>query len=78
MLAFYNSESDRFEAAAVDGSVSRSAESARSFVDLDPSRFSWDSADFSRLSKGHPIRDLGECLQDEPVPAFLQTAGRVP
>lgn len=54
MIDFYNAEVDRFEQAHPRGSetVKARAEASAAFVNRDPSRFSWDRADFSRMANG--------------------------
>ena len=54
MLDFFQSELQRFVDShpATDGSMKERVRLAKSFVNLDPQRFSWDRADFRRLARG--------------------------
>lgn len=54
MLAHFNEQVDRFAAAHpnLGGTLKARAEIAKEFVDLDPTRFSWDRANFADVARG--------------------------
>lgn len=54
MVKFFNTEVDRFKRAhpGLTGTVKARAEVAKSFVDLDETKFSWDHSDFRRIASG--------------------------
>ncbi|MGE3449450.1 MAG: DEAD/DEAH box helicase [Microbacteriaceae bacterium] len=54
MLAHFNDQVDRFAAAHPDlrGTLKARSEVARDFVDLDPTKFSWDRANFGDVARG--------------------------
>jgi predicted helicase len=51
-IEHYNSQLDHFSAEHSSGSAKERAEAAKQFVDRDPTRYSWDRADFVRLAAG--------------------------
>jgi predicted helicase len=57
MVEFFNSQVDAFSSAEVlaGGTVKDRAELAKRFVDLDPTKFSWERANFSQLAQGRRL-----------------------
>src|SRR5690606_22561090 len=55
MVAFFNSEVDRFAATKPAGTTGARVEAAKKFANLDRTKFSWDAADFDRMAKGQKL-----------------------
>lgn len=54
MVTFFNAEADRFDREHASGGapLKSRAKLAKSFVDYDEAKFSWDRSDFNRLARG--------------------------
>ncbi len=59
MIDHYNSQVDAFTSAHPDatGRIKERADLVKSFVDLDPAKFSWDHSDFGRIAQGQRYSD---------------------
>lgn len=59
MIEHFNAQVDAFQLShpSLTGSLPSRAEVAKSFVDLDPTQFSWDRSDFKRVAKGEHFGD---------------------
>lgn len=59
MMEHYNAQVDAFAVAhpSVAGSLKQRAELAKTFVDLDPSKFSWDRPNFMDIARGARLSD---------------------
>lgn len=57
MIEFFNSQVDAFSRAErlAGGTVKERAELVKRFVDLDPTKFSWERANFSQLAQGRRL-----------------------
>jgi predicted helicase len=58
MISFFNDQVARFQEQFpnLTGSVKARSEKAKTWVDLDPSKFSWDRSDFRRVAKGETFK----------------------
>lgn len=63
MVAFFNSEVERFQATKPKGSRTAKTEAAKKFANLDPAMFSWIRADFQRMAIGQKLPIDLEMLQ---------------
>ncbi len=64
MVAFFNTEVDRFAAMAPDDSSNANAGAVRRFANLDPKQFSWIRSDFQRLARGQKITVSMDSIRD--------------
>ncbi len=78
MIDFYNDQVRAFsDVSGQFGTPKGGAGQAKAFVNKDPTRFSWDRSDYTRMANGQTYDLRNDMVRTKLVPALLQAVRRL-